>query len=127
MISASGEVGVSVMVELCQRVLDGKEMLNQWQKSVLVPIFKEKGDVKNCYFYRGVKLLERAIKIIERGMERRIRELVNIDSMQFGFMSGRRMTDALFVVQRMQEEYRGKKKKLYCFVDIERRKSCAVL
>ena len=26
MISASGEVGVSVMVELCQRVLDGKGM-----------------------------------------------------------------------------------------------------
>ena len=42
--------------------------------------------------------------------------------MQFDFMSGRRTTDALFVVQRMQEEYRDKKKKLYCFVDIERRK-----
>ena len=46
MISASGEVGVSVMVELCQRVLDGKEMPDQWQTSVLVPILKEKGDVK---------------------------------------------------------------------------------
>ena len=41
MISASGEVGVSVMVELCQRV-DGKEMLDEWQASVLVPIFKGK-------------------------------------------------------------------------------------
>ena len=30
------------------------------------------------------------------------------------------MTDALFAVQRMQEEHRDKKKKLYmCFVDIE--------
>ena len=30
------------------------------------------------------------------------------------------MTDALFVVRRMQEENRNKKKKLYmCFVDIE--------
>ena len=30
-------------------------------------------------------------------------------------------TDTLFVVQRMQEEYRDKKKKLYvCFVDIEK-------
>ena len=38
------------------------------------------------------------MKIIERGMERRIRELKNIGSMQFGFMPGRRMTDALFVV-----------------------------
>ena len=47
MISASGEVGVSVIVELCQRVLDGKGMPDEWQTSVLVPIFKEKADVKN--------------------------------------------------------------------------------
>ena len=41
--------------------------------------FQGKGDVKNCYFYRGVKLLERALLIVERGIWRRIRELVNID------------------------------------------------
>ena len=52
------------------------------------------------------------MKIVERVLER-IRELVNIDSMQFGFMPGRGTTDTLFVVQRMQEEYRDKKKKLY--------------
>ena len=103
-------------------LLDGKEMPYQWQTNVLVAIFKEKGDVRNCYSYRGVKLLEHAMKIVERGLERRIQELVNIDSMQFGFMPGRRTTDALFVVRRMQEKYRDKKKKLYCFVDIERRK-----
>ena len=41
--------------------------------------------------------------------------------MQFGFMPGRGTTDALFVVQRMQEEYRDNKKELYmCFVDIEK-------
>ena len=61
------------------------------------------------------------MKIVERVLERRIRELENIDSMQFGFMLGRGKTEAMFVVQRMQEEYRYKKKKLYmCFVDIEK-------
>ena len=44
-ISASGEIGVSVMVELYQRVLDGKVMPDEWQTSVLVPIFKRKEDV----------------------------------------------------------------------------------
>ena len=48
MISASGELGVSVMVELCQRVLDGKGMPDEWQTSVLVPIFKGNGGVRNC-------------------------------------------------------------------------------
>ena len=41
--------------------------------------------------------------------------------MQFGFMPGRERSNELFVVRRMQEEYRDKKKKLYmCFVDIEK-------
>ena len=53
---------------------------------------------------RRVKLLEHAMNIVERVLERRIRELVNIDSMQFGFAPGRETTDALFVVQRMQKE-----------------------
>ena len=43
MISASGEVGFSVMVELCQRVLDGKGKPDEWQTSVLVPFFQGKG------------------------------------------------------------------------------------
>ena len=104
MISPGREVRVSVMVELCQRVLDGKGMPDEWQTSVLVPIFKGKEDVRNCNTNKGVKLLEPAMKIVERMLERRIPELVNIDSMQFGFMSGKRTTDALFVVRRMQEE-----------------------
>ena len=49
------------------------------------------------------------MKIVERVLERRIRELVCIDSMQFGFMPERGTTDAMFVVQRMREEYRDKK------------------
>ena len=64
----------------------------------------EKGDVRNCIAYRGIKLLEHAMKIVDRVLERRIRELVNIDSMQFGFMPGRKTTDALFVARKMQEE-----------------------
>ena len=41
--------------------------------------------------------------------------------MQFGFMPGKGPTDALFILRRMQEEFRGREKKLYmCFVDLEK-------
>ena len=61
------------------------------------------------------------MKIIERVLEKRIRALVEVDDMQFGFMPRKRTTDALFIVKRMQDEYRGKDKKLYvCFVDLEK-------
>ena len=120
MISASGKVGISEMVELYQYVLDGKRMPDPWQTSVLLSIFKEKGEVRNCITYRRVKLLEHATKIVERVLERRNRQLLNIDSMQFGFKPEREMTSSLFVERRMQEEYRDKKKLYICFVDIEK-------
>ena len=72
MIVASGKIGVKVMMELCQRVLDDRGMPDEWKTSVIVPIFKGKGDVMSCGSYRGVKLLEHARKIVERVLERRI-------------------------------------------------------
>ena len=66
MISAAGEVGARVMMELCQRVLDEKGMTNEWQASLLVPTFKGKGDVRNCNTCRGVKLLEYAMNIVKK-------------------------------------------------------------
>ena len=37
--------------------------------------------------YRGVKLLEHAMKIVEKVLERRLRCMVKVDEMQFGFMA----------------------------------------
>ena len=120
-IMASGKFGVGVLKKLCQRVLNEKGMPEEWKTSAIVPIFKGKGDVMGCGAYRGVKLLEHAMKIVERVIEKRIRELVKVDDMQFGFMPGKGTTDALFILRRMQEEFRGKEKKLYmCFVDLEK-------
>ena len=65
-IFASGEIGMKVMMELCQRVLDGREMPDEWKTSVIVPIFKGKGDVMSCELYRGVKLLEQAMKLLKK-------------------------------------------------------------
>jgi len=39
-----------------------------------------------------------AMKVIEHVFERRIREKVKIDAMQFGFMPGKGTTDAIFTV-----------------------------
>ena len=46
---------------------------------------------------------------------------MKVDDLQFGFMRGKGTTDALFIFRRMQEEFRGREKKLYmCFVDLEK-------
>jgi len=47
--------------------------------------------------------------------------LVEIDDMQFGFMKGKRTTDAIFIVRQMQENFTVKGKKLYFgFVHLEK-------
>ena len=68
-IVASGEDGVKVIMELCQQVFDGRGIPDEWETSVIVPIFKGKGDVMSCGSYREVKLLEHAMKIVERVLQ----------------------------------------------------------
>ena len=105
MIVASGEIGVKVIMELCQRVLDGKGMPDKWKTSVIVPISEGKGDVMSCGSYRGVKLPDH----------------INLNKMPFGFKPGKGTVDEIFIVRRMQEKYQKKNKKLYmCFVDMEK-------
>ena len=44
-------------MKLSQRVWNGNRNPDEWQTSVLVPIFKEKGEVKNHNAYWEFKLL----------------------------------------------------------------------
>ena len=41
------------MMGLCQHVLDGRRMPDEWKISAIVPIFTGKGDVMSCGLYRG--------------------------------------------------------------------------
>ena len=54
-------------------------------------------------------------------IEGRLRKIVKIDSMQFGFMSGRSTTDAIFIVRQLQEKYLSRNEELWmAFVDLEK-------
>ena len=62
------------------------------------------------------------MKVLEIVLKRVIRCQVSIDNMQFGFMHGKRTTDATFIMRQVQEkQHQAKKKKLYyAFVDLEK-------
>ena len=49
------------MDEICQRTLDGFGMPVEWALTIVVPIFKGKGDIRNCGCYVAVKLLEHGL------------------------------------------------------------------
>jgi len=66
-------------------------------------------------------LLEHATKGVERIFEYRICQQTEINDTQFGFMKGKRITDTIFFVREMQENFRVKGKKLYFgFVDLQK-------
>ena len=48
LIAASREEGIQLTAEIYQRVLDVFEMPVEWALCIVVPIFKGKGDIRNC-------------------------------------------------------------------------------
>ena len=52
--------------------------------------------------YRGQKLTDHVLKVVERVVENIIRETINVDKMQFGFCHGRGTTDAIFILRQLQ-------------------------
>ena len=42
----------------------------EWALSIVVPIFKGKGDIRNCSCYRAVKLPEHGMMMVERVLEK---------------------------------------------------------
>ena len=70
---------------------------------------------------KGIKLLEHAFKLYEKILDGLLREVVDIDKMQYGFMPGRGIVNAVFVQSRLTEKFRAKNKKLFfIFVDLEK-------
>ena len=61
-----GEVGVVFLTRLFNNSLEGEKMPDEWRKSVLIPIFKNKGDMQSCNNYRGIKLISHTMKLWER-------------------------------------------------------------
>ena len=121
LIAASGGVGIQVMAEICQNVLDGSGMPAEWALSIVVPIFEVKGNISNCSCYRAVKFLEHGMKLAERVLGKRLCRIVSVNEMLFYSMLERGTIDAVFILRRMQEEYHAKGKKLHmCLVDLEK-------
>ena len=87
-------------------------MPEEWRTSVLIPIYKNKGDAQCCGNYRGIKLMSHTIKVWERIIEARLRDRVEISKQQYGFMPGKGITDAMFAL-RMLMEKTGKVKESY--------------
>ena len=82
---------------------------------------KNKGDTTQRGNYRGLKLSERIMKVFERVIQQKIREMVDVDAVQSGFLPVKGTADVIFIAHQVEERYLEKKKKLsFAFLDLEK-------
>jgi len=100
MMQATEGIGTQWLLDLRNGILKEGCIPEDWKSSVILPIYKEKGDPTECGSYRGIKLLEHAMKVVQRIFEHRIWQQIEVDDIQFGFMKGKGNTDAIFTVSK---------------------------
>ncbi|KAL5131607.1 putative RNA-directed DNA polymerase from transposon BS [Glycine soja] len=116
-----GDRGLEWLTKLFNEIMRSKRMPEEWRRSTLVPIYKNKGDIQNCANYRGIKLMSHTMKLWERVIERRLRKETQVTENQFGFMPGRSTMEAIYLLQRVMEQYRMDQQDLHLiFIDLEK-------
>ena len=95
-------------------------MPKQWDKAVVVAIFK-KGDRLDPSNYRLISLLDTCYKLYERILQRRIADAVDcsIRKTQYGFRKGRSTVNALFILRRLLEWVQNHKDGMFYMLFLE--------
>ena len=106
MLKVYGDIEISMLISLTNAIIREGKIQVYSQKSVIVNRYKGKGDALDRGNYRGTW------KAFERH---------SFNEVQFGFVSGKNTTEAIFIVRQLQKKYLGKHKELYfTFVDSEK-------
>jgi len=109
MIQSTGDIGTQWILDLCNVFVNEGCIPEDWKSSMVLPVYKGKGDPMECGSHREIKLLEHAMKVAERIFENTIWQQIDIDDMQFGFMKGKETIGAILIVRLMQK-YEGQRK-----------------
>ena len=64
--NASGGFGSRWMTDLINSIVKEGCIPDDGRKSILVPVYKGKGDPRVCGSYRAIKLLDQPMKVLER-------------------------------------------------------------
>jgi len=105
MIQASGYFGIQWLTDLRSCIVKDGCTPEDWIASVVLPMYKSKGNSMECSSYRWKKLLENVIRVVERVFEHRIGQQIETGDMQFSFIKSKAMIGATFVIRQMQKKF----------------------
>ena len=84
-----------------------------WRTSILTTLDKGKGNVRECNKYRGIKLMCHGMKLYERLVENRLRQVLEISNTQYGLQRGMSTIEPIFALRMMQEKHFEKRQNLH--------------
>jgi hypothetical protein len=108
-----GDIAIVWLTKLFITIFRSNKIPDEWRRSILVPIFKNKGDIQNYTNYRGIKLMSHTMKLWERVIEHCLRKLITVSKNQFGFMLGRSTMEVIFLIRQLMDRHREQKKDLH--------------
>ena len=102
----AGEVGVKWTGRLLNVCMQEGRIPRVWRICLIVPIWKRKGDVHDPEKYRGITLVSKILKLLERALYARIRRRVEGDfgEEQQGFRKRRGTSYVRYVLRQMVEK-----------------------
>ena len=103
------DIAIVWLTKLFNHIFRLNKMPDEWRRSVLVPIYKNKGDIQSYTNYRRIKLMSHTMKLWERVIEHRLRAIMWVSMNQFDLMPRRSTMEAIFLIRQVMERYREKK------------------
>jgi len=100
MIQARGNIGTPWILNSCNGIVKEGCIPEDWKSTVVLPNYKGKGDPMECGSYRGTKLLQHAMKVVERIFEHINLQQIDIDDIQFGFKTSSTKPEVHNLLQR---------------------------
>jgi hypothetical protein len=113
---------ITVYVKLFNVVLDTGVIPSSWTEGIIIPIFKNKGEITDPDNYRGITLLSCLGKLFTSILNVRINSFIEnmniLKEDQAGFRKGYSTSDHVFSLKCLIDLYLHNKKRLYCaFID----------
>ena len=108
---------VKVLHLICQQIWKTQQWLQDWKKSVFIPVPK-KGSAKECSNYRTIVLISHASKVMLKILQARLQQYVNqeLPDDQAGFRKGRGTRNQIANIRWIIEKAREFQENI-CFMD----------
>ena len=107
-LKASPDQCSQLIADLINSIVKEGKVPEEWNNSYIVSLVKGKGIASDRGNYHGLKRKDQVLEVVERVIEKIIRECIVVADMQFGFTPGRGTTDAILLSDNFKKKFRQK-------------------